>query len=48
MKSNLITYETIEHFYVLFEAFTAAIMNNSVFWDVTPCGFCKDLRFGGT
>jgi hypothetical protein len=24
-----------------FEAFTAVIMKNAVFWDVTPCGFCK-------
>jgi hypothetical protein len=23
-------------------------MKNAVFWDVTPCGFCKNLRFGGT
>jgi hypothetical protein len=23
-------------------------MKNSVFWDVTPRGFCKNRRFGGT
>jgi hypothetical protein len=23
-------------------------MENVVFWDVTPCGSCKDRRFGGT
>jgi predicted hotdog family 3-hydroxylacyl-ACP dehydratase len=23
-------------------------MKNGVFWDVTPCGSCKNLRFGGT
>jgi hypothetical protein len=23
-------------------------MNNDVFWDVTPCGSCKNRRFGGT
>jgi hypothetical protein len=23
-------------------------MKNGVFWDVTPCGFCKIRRFGGT
>jgi hypothetical protein len=22
-------------------------MKNGVFWDVTPCGSCKNLRFGG-
>jgi hypothetical protein len=21
---------------------------NGVFWDVTPCGSCKNWRFGGT
>jgi hypothetical protein len=23
-------------------------MKNGVFWVVTPCGFCKNRRFGGT
>jgi hypothetical protein len=23
-------------------------MKNAVFWDVTPCGFCRNRRFGGT
>jgi hypothetical protein len=23
-------------------------LKNGVFWDVTPCGFCKNRRFGGT
>jgi hypothetical protein len=23
-------------------------MRNAVFWDVTPCGSCKNRRFGGT
>jgi hypothetical protein len=31
-----------------FEVFTALTMKNSVFWDVTPCGSCKNRRFGGT
>jgi hypothetical protein len=34
--------------YVRFEGFTAVIMKNGVFWDVTPCGSCKNRRFGGT
>jgi hypothetical protein len=25
-----------------------AIMENVVFWDVTPCGSYKNQRFGGT
>jgi hypothetical protein len=23
-------------------------MDDAVFWDVTPCGSCKNRRFGGT
>jgi hypothetical protein len=34
--------------YVRFEDFTAVAMKNGVFWDVTPCGSCKNRRFGGT
>jgi hypothetical protein len=35
-------------FFVRFEVFTAVTMKNGVFWDVTPCGSCKNRRFGGT
>jgi hypothetical protein len=31
-------------FCVRFEVFTAVIMNNGVFWDVTPYGSCKKQR----
>jgi hypothetical protein len=31
-----------------FEVFTAVILKNVVFWDVTPCDSCKNRRFGGT
>jgi hypothetical protein len=34
--------------YVRFEVFTAVTMKNGVFWDVTPCGSCKNQRFRGT
>jgi hypothetical protein len=34
--------------FVRFEVFTAVTMNNGVFWDVTPCGSCKNRHFGGT
>jgi hypothetical protein len=27
---------------VRFEFFTAVTLKNAVFWDVTPCGSCKD------
>jgi hypothetical protein len=33
---------------VRFEAFMAVTMKNSLFCDVTPCGSCKNRRFGGT
>jgi hypothetical protein len=33
---------------VRFEAFTAVTMKNGVLWVVTPCGSCKNRRFGGT
>jgi hypothetical protein len=26
----------------------AVAMKNAVFWDVAPCGSCKNRRFGGT
>jgi hypothetical protein len=28
--------------------FTAVTMKNGVFWDVTPCGSCKNRSLGGT
>jgi hypothetical protein len=33
---------------VKFEVFTAVNMKNAVFCDITPCGSCKNRRFGGT
>jgi hypothetical protein len=32
---------------VKLEVFTAVTMKNGVFWDVMPCGSCKNRRFGG-
>jgi hypothetical protein len=34
--------------YIRFEVFTAVTMKNGVFWDVMPCGSCKNRCFGGT
>jgi hypothetical protein len=34
--------------FVRFGVFTAVTMKNGVFWDVTPCGSCKNRRFGVT
>jgi hypothetical protein len=36
------------HVNVRFEVFTAVTMKNGVVWVVTPCGSCKNRRFGGT
>jgi hypothetical protein len=33
---------------VRFEVFTSVTMKNAVFWDVAPCIFCVNRRFGGT
>jgi hypothetical protein len=34
--------------HVKFEVFMVVTMKNAVFWDVMPCGSCKNQRFGGT
>jgi hypothetical protein len=34
--------------YVRVEVFTAVTIKNAVFWNITPCGSCKNRRFGGT
>jgi hypothetical protein len=34
------------HTKVRFEVFMAVAMKNGVFWDVMPCGSCKNRRFG--
>jgi hypothetical protein len=33
---------------VRFEVFTAVTMKNAVLWDVAPCRYCVNRRFGGT
>jgi hypothetical protein len=39
--------QRLQH-YLGFEIFTVVNMKNGDFWDVTPCGSCKNRRFGGT
>jgi hypothetical protein len=34
--------------FVSFEVFTAVTIKNAVFWDVAPCRYCVNRRFGGT
>jgi hypothetical protein len=34
--------------FVRLEVSTAVTMQNGVYWDVAPCGSCKNRRFGGT
>jgi hypothetical protein len=33
---------------VRFEVFTAVTMKNAVFWNVAPCRYFVNRRFGGT
>jgi hypothetical protein len=42
---NLPAFQQIS--YIRYEVFTAVTTKNGVFWDVTPCGSCKNRRFGG-
>jgi hypothetical protein len=35
----------IEDHYVRFEVLKAVTMKNGVFWDITPCGSCKNLTW---
>jgi hypothetical protein len=45
---HLIIVFKYNEYFLRFEVFTAVAMMNGVFWDVTPCGSCKNRRFGGT
>jgi hypothetical protein len=38
----------IRNKYVRFEVFTAVTIKNAIIWDVAPCRFCVNRRFGGT
>jgi hypothetical protein len=46
--SAIVTLSTHVYCAVRSQVFTAVTMKNSVFWDVTPCGSCKNGRFGET
>jgi hypothetical protein len=46
--NNCIVYFRFNSKDVRFQVFTAVTMKNGVFWDVTPCGSCKNRGFGGT
>jgi hypothetical protein len=48
MRTSVPQCAIINVFYVRFEVFTAVTMKNGVYWDVTPCGSCKNRGFGGT
>jgi hypothetical protein len=44
---NLTFREVVKYFKIVrSEVFTAVTMKNAVSWDVTPCGSCKNRRFG--
>jgi hypothetical protein len=38
----------VKQFMRIFEVFMAVTMKNAVFWDVAPCSFWVNRRFGGT
>jgi hypothetical protein len=38
---------SIKNYWVMSEVSMAVTMKNAVFWDVKPCGSCKNRRFGG-
>jgi hypothetical protein len=42
-SETLILGEQARFFFFKFEVFTAVTMKNGVFWDVTPCGSCKNI-----
>jgi hypothetical protein len=46
-QTRLLTTSNLQ-FFVRFEVFATVTMKNGVFWDVTPCGSCKNRRFGVT
>jgi hypothetical protein len=43
LNSNLISYKPVSSCRNL-----QRLLKNTVFWNVTPCGSCKNRRFGGT
>jgi hypothetical protein len=45
---NVCTSQETHYVSVRFDVFTAVTLKNGLFWDVTPCGSCKNGRFGGT
>jgi hypothetical protein len=45
---NLVYKLVNRYSHVIFGVFTVVTMKNSVFWDVKPCGSCKNRCFGGT
>jgi hypothetical protein len=45
MLSDLLN-ETVR--LIVHPAIKQKLYNNGVFWDVTPCGSCKNRCFGGT
>jgi hypothetical protein len=38
---------SLQLYRIRFEVLTTVTMKNDVVWDVTPCGFCKNIAFFG-
>jgi hypothetical protein len=47
-KLNLVSMLEDNRWLVPILAGTGSLLKNGVFWDVTPCGSCKNRRFAGT
>jgi hypothetical protein len=41
-------YRTLSVFFSKLQSNTRLFLKNGVFWVVTPCGSCKNRRYGGT
>jgi hypothetical protein len=48
LPSRVVQKFWINYFFIRSEVSNVITMKNAVFWDVTPCGFCKNRQFGGT
>jgi hypothetical protein len=45
---TFLAFNTLKHEIHIKISKFSLIMKNGVFWDVMPCGSCKNRRFGGT
>jgi hypothetical protein len=46
VKSSITARSVLNNGNVRFQVFTAVTMKNGIFWDVMPCGSCRNRRLG--